>query len=311
MDPPLLYWLGTSGWCFGPYVCIPLPFVFVFLYFHAILPFLPCLILLCVSYVHDYPPWHERRGLLGLGSWTCTISSYFPMGLDIGLAKVPTYPVRWAFTLVTSLPTIPMSLLAIIHVMLAHWAYYLFSWVFLAHLLLLFCCAYGSVGCHCCHIDPLGLLSLSLDFPSPFTLLLPLVVPIGPLAVIPDILVHWANYLFPWASLTHLFYFYLLLCLWTCWLSFFPYWPIGLIISFLGFSQPIYFTFTSCGAYGPIGYHSYHIGPLGLLPLSLGFSRPFTLLLPFLLPCSFKLPRCRAFPVVGPFVRKWVSTLFN
>ena len=308
MGPPLLYWLGTNGWCFSPCVCIPLPFAFVFLYSHAILPFLPCLILLCVSYVHAYPPWHERRGLLGLYNFPL-----FPCGLGHWLGKSPYLSSLLGFyscyfssyyayepTGYHSCHVGPLGLLPI---------FLGFSGPFT--LLLLFCYAYGSVDCQSCHIDPLGLLSLSLDFPSPFTLLLPLVVPIGPLAVIPDILAHWANYLFPWASLTHLFYFYLLLCLWTCWLSFLPYWPIGLIISFLGFSQPIYFTSTSCGAYGPIGYHSYHIGPLGLLPLSLGFFHPFTLLLPFLLPCSFKLPRCRAFPAVRPFVRKWVSTLFN
>ena len=272
------------------------------------LPFLPCLILLCVSYVHAYPPWHERRWLLGLYYFPL-----FPCGLGHWLGKSPYLSSLLGFyscyfssyyayepTGYHSCHVGPLGLLPI---------FLGFSGPFT--LLLLFCYAYGSVDCQSCHIDPLGLLSLSLDFPSPFTLLLPLVVPIGPLAVIPDILAHWANYLFPWASLTHLFYFYLLLCLWTCWLSFLPYWPIGLIISFLGFSQPIYFTSTSCGAYGPIGYHSYHIGPLGLLPLSLGFFHPFTLLLPFLLPCSFKLPRCRAFPAVGLFVRKWVSTLFN
>ena len=28
-----------------------------------------------------------------VGSWACTVSSYFPMGLDIGLAEVPTHLV--------------------------------------------------------------------------------------------------------------------------------------------------------------------------------------------------------------------------
>ena len=118
-------------------------------------------------------------GMKGVGSWACTISSYFPVGLDIGLAKVPTYPVCWAFTLVTSLPTMPMSLLAIIHVMLAHWAYYLFSWVFPAHLLYFYFFAM-----------PMGLLTVNLV-----------------------ILTHWAYYLFRWTSPAHLLYFYPLLCL--------------------------------------------------------------------------------------------------
>ena len=71
------------------------------------------------------------------------------------------------------------------------------------------CCAYGPVGCHSCHVSSLGLLPLSLGFPSPIVLLLPLVVPIGLLAVILAMLAHWACYLFPWASLAQLLYFYL------------------------------------------------------------------------------------------------------
>ena len=57
---------------------------------------------------------------------------------------------------------------------------------------------------------------------------------------------------------------------------------IGLFTSFLGLLQPIYFTFTSCYAYGPDGCHSYHVGLLGFLPLFLGFRDPFTLLLSLL-----------------------------
>ena len=111
-----------------------------------------------------------------------------------------------------------------------------------------------------------------------------LAMPMGLPIVILAMLTHWVNYLFPWVSSAHLLYFYLLLCLWAYWLSSLPCWPIRLITSFLGLLQPIYFTFTSCCAYGPIGYHSYHVGPLRLLPLSLGFLGPFTLLLPLVVP---------------------------
>lgn len=65
-----------------------------------------------------------------------------------------------------------------------------------------------------------------------------LVVPIGLQTVIPAMLTHWDNYLFPWASLAYLLCFYLLLCLWACWLLFLPCWPIGLITSFYFLSLP-------------------------------------------------------------------------
>ena len=60
------------------------------------------------------------HGMKVVGSWACNVSSYFPTGLDIGLAEVPAHPVRWAFALVTYLPAMPMDLLAIIPTMLAH-----------------------------------------------------------------------------------------------------------------------------------------------------------------------------------------------
>jgi len=144
----------------------------------------------------------------------------------------------------------PISLLAIIHVMLAHWAYYLFPWVSLAYLLYFYL----------------------------------FVVAMGLLVIILAILTHWAYYLFPWTSSTHLLYFYLLLCLWACLLSFLPYWRIELITSFLGLRRPIYFTFTSCCAYRSTGCHSCHIDLLGLLSLFLGFPSSFTLLLPLVVP---------------------------
>ena len=156
---------------------------------------------------------HDMKGV---GSGTCNVSSYFPTGLDIGLAKVFAHPNHWTFALVTYLPAMPMDLLAVIPVMLVHWVFHIFSWAFV----------------------------------------------------------------------THLLYFYLLLCPWVCWLSFLPCLPIELFSSFPGIPRPIYFTFTSCCAYGSIGCYSCHVGPLDFLPLFLGFHDPFTLLLPFVVPIS-------------------------
>ena len=64
------------------------------------------------------------------------------------------------------------------------------------------------MGYHSCLISPFGLLPISLGFPDQIALLLPLVVPMSLQAIILAILVHLAYYLFLWASLTQLLYFY-------------------------------------------------------------------------------------------------------
>ena len=110
---PFLYWLGTRGGALALLCAFhyPLhlssftPTPFLLFLPCLILLFLPCLILLCVFYVHAYPPWHGGCGLFGL---------------DIGLVEVPAHVVRWAFALITSLPTMPMDPLATIPAMLAH-----------------------------------------------------------------------------------------------------------------------------------------------------------------------------------------------
>ena len=66
---------------------------------------------------------------------------------------------------------------------------------------------------------------------------------------------------------------------WACW----PYWPTGLITSFLGLPRPTYFIFTSYSSHQPVGCHSYHVDSLGLLPLFLGFFSRLTLSLPLIL----------------------------
>ena len=167
------------------------------------------------------------HGMKGVGSGTCNVSSYFPTGLDIGLAKVPAHPVRWTFALVTYLLAMPMDLLAVILVMLVHWVFHIFSWAFV----------------------------------------------------------------------THLLYFYLLLCPWVCWLSFLPCLPIELFSSFPGIPRPIYFTFTSCYAYGSIGCYSCYVELLGFLPLFLGFHDLFTLLLPFVVPMGLWLSFLPCWPI--------------
>ena len=139
-----------------------------------------------------------------------------------------------------------MNLLYVIPTMLAHWIYYLFSWASTTHLLYFTsCCGHEPTGCHSCHVGSLGLLPLFLGFHNPFALLLPLVVPIGLLAIILVLLAHWVYSLFSWVSTAHLLYFFILLCPWAYWLSFLLCWPIGFITSFLGLLQPIYFTFHS------------------------------------------------------------------
>lgn len=56
-----------------------------------------------------------------------------------------------------------------------------------------------SASCHSYNTGPLGLLHLSLGFLGPFTLFLPLIPPIGLLAVIPTILAY--NSLLPFIFL--------------------------------------------------------------------------------------------------------------
>ena len=113
--------------------------------------------------------------------------------------------------------------------------------------------SHGHVGCYSCHVGPFGLLplflgfldsltsSLSLVLPM-LTSSLPLILPMGLLAVILAMLVHWACYLFSWASLAHLLHLYLLFFPWACWLLFLPCWPIRFTNLFLPFIFPFSFT---------------------------------------------------------------------
>ena len=134
------------------------------------------------------------------------------------------------------------------------------------------------------------------------------------------ILLHCVCYLFVWASLTTLLYFYFLLPLWVYWLVFLPCqligllllsfrlsWPIYLFFAFycshefialfLGLSQPIYYIFTSYHSYELVGHYFCLVSPLSLPLYSLGFLSPFTfffllLIVPIGLPLhSHGLPR--------------------
>ena len=79
-------------------------------------------------------------------------------------------------------------------------------WVPILAISLLF---HGPVG----HVGPLGSLALSSVFPDPLVSSLPLILPMGQLAIIPAMLAHWTCYLFSWASSAHLLHLYV---------SFFP-----------------------------------------------------------------------------------------
>ena len=115
-------------------------------------------------------------------------------------------------------------------------------------------------------------------------------------------------YLFPWALITHLLYFYLLLYPWAYWLSLLAMLAHWASTSFLEFSWPTCFTFTSYCAYRPVGCHFLLCWPIGLLPLSLGSHGPFAFILlfhPFLLHFCLLL----GLSVVEPFYQKRVSTI--
>ena len=141
------------------------------------------------------------------------------MGPDIALAATPARPANWAsisvapflpclwachvdpldvsllrsydpFTLLLPF-VVSMSLLVVIPAMLAYWIYYLFSWASTAYLFYFTSyCAHEPASCHSCHVGPLGLLPFFLIFHGPFTLLLPLIVLMGLLAIIPAMLAH-------------------------------------------------------------------------------------------------------------------------
>ena len=85
-------------------------------------------------------------------------------------------------------------------------------------------------------------LLLPLDSHSPFTL------PINPLGF----------YLFPWALMVHLLYFYLSLCPWVWWLSLLAMLAHWAFTSFLGFSWPICLASTfyyTCEPAGLLGFY--------------------------------------------------------
>ena len=87
-----------------------------------------------------------------------------------------------------------------------------------------------------------------------------------------------------------------------------PCWPIRFITSFLGFPRPIYFVFASYCAHEPVGFHFCHVGPLGLLPLFLGFFGPLTLSLPLIVPMGLLvvIPAMLAYWVY--YLLSWVSS---
>ena len=87
-------------------------------------------------------------------------------------------------------------------------------------------------------------------------------------------------------------------------MSFLPCWPIGFITSSLGLLRSIYFTFTSCCAHRLASCHSCPVGPLGLLPIFLGFHSPFTLLFHLIVPMGL-------LAIVLAVLAHWVYYLFS
>ena len=76
--PPILYWLGTSGWCSGSCVLVPLSFTFVFFYAYVVSAMsrsAMCLFYSCLS--------STKRCI---GFWVFLISSHSLMGLFACLA---------------------------------------------------------------------------------------------------------------------------------------------------------------------------------------------------------------------------------
>ena len=164
---PFLYWLGTRGWCSGASVCIPLPSAFVFFYSYTIFAILTmshsvvlamshsavCLLCSCLSSM-AWRVWAFRLGhWLGRSPCPCSplgfcsyyFSSYYAHG-PIGYHSCHVSPLNFLpiflgfhnpFTLLLSL-VMPMGLLVVIPAILAHYAFYLFSWASKAHLLYLY-----------------------------------------------------------------------------------------------------------------------------------------------------------------------------
>ena len=85
--------------------------------------------------------------------------------------------------------------------------------------------------------------------------------------------------------------------------SFFPWVcqprrPIGLVTSFLGLPQPLYFIFTSYSSHGFVDSHSCHVSPLGLITCfynSYFFFLPLPLLLGFFCYQTFR-QKCTSTP---------------
>ena len=166
------------------------------------------------------------------------------------------------------------------------------------------------LGISSCQINSLGIFSSSFLFPrafityrlehySPF---FTFYVPMGLLPVNSCHVDSLGFYLFSWTLIAHLFYFYLSLCPWACWLSLPAMLAHWAFISFLGLSHPIYFTFTSHYAYGLASCHFLPCWPIWFLPLFLGSRGPFTSIVFLLFFSSFIFLQYWAFFAVGPLV---------
>ena len=112
--PPFLYWLGTSGWCSGPCVLVPLSSMFVFFHSYAI----SAVSCFAVSSTRAYLPqkgaWASRFALfLLIPSWASLLVWHkFLPNQFAGLLF---------FFLISLVPLVSFSLLVVVIGLLAHW----------------------------------------------------------------------------------------------------------------------------------------------------------------------------------------------
>lgn len=132
---------------------------------------------------------------------------------------------HWASTSTIPLLTLVIGLLVVIPALLAHKACYLFPWASsacLSYLYLVFLpwACWLSLPCW-----PIELVTSFLGLLQSVYLIFTSYSSYGPTGAL---LAPWVCYFFPWASSANLLYLYLLFLSWVCWLSFLPYWFVGL-----------------------------------------------------------------------------------
>ena len=117
--------------------------------------------------------------------------------------------------------------------------FYLFLWALIAQLLYFYLfCTHGLASYYFLSCWPIGRLPFLLDFHNLFTLLLPLVVSMGLLAIISYHVGPLGVYLFSWTFIAHLLYFTSRCAYESTDCYFLPYKPIRFLPLFLGSHDP-------------------------------------------------------------------------